>query len=154
MGIYGYNRWNEWRYSPSEAHRIAEGTTATGYSRVDITDVSSGDNPPGAKAYLLGSSPAPANIAASIRIPGYPLHNLDPPYVSTPQQLPNDYTIVAKSEQEGQCEASVTVDRNPRNIASPWGRQKHSREILSPDQLKSVRSGDLVLIIVSIYNCG
>lgn len=154
LGIYGYSWWDEWRYSTSEAHLIAEGTTATGFVRVDVTDVSSGDNPPGAKAYFLGSPPVPSNVAASISIPGYPLHNLEPPYVSKPKQLPNDYTIVARDEQAGRCGVSVTVDRNPDNTASPWGRQKHSREILSPDQLESVRSGDLVLIIVSIYNCG
>lgn len=154
VGIYGYNQWNEWRNSPSEAHRIAEGTTAIGFVKVDITDVSSGDNPPGAKAYFLGSPPVPSDVATSITIPGYPLHNLDSPYVSTPKQLPNDYTIVARSEQAGQCEVSVTVDRNPRNIASPLGSQKHPREVLTPDQLESVRRGDSVLIVVSIFNCG
>ena len=154
LSIYGYKRWDEWRYTTSEARLVAEGTTATGFVRVDVIDVSSGDNPPGAEAWLLGSPPAPSNAAALISIPGFPLHNLDPPYVSIPRQLPNDYTIVARGEQTGRCGVSVTVDRNPRNTAPPWGRQKHSREILSPDQLESVRSGDLVLIIVSIYNCG
>ena len=154
LGIYGYYWWDEWRYSPSEARRIAENTTATGFVRVDVTDVSSGDSPPGAKAYFLGPPPVPSDVAATISVPGYPLHKLDPPFVSTPKQLPNDYTIVVRGEQEGRCGVSVVLDRNPRNIAEPWGRQKRPREVLSPDQLDSVRKGDSVLIIVSIYNCG
>ncbi|MGX1807504.1 hypothetical protein ACWIGI_17435 [Nocardia sp. NPDC055321] len=128
-------------HRPTEARRIAEAVTVAGFTRTAVADQHNYDEVTFASAWFIGPAPRPDPFTAVV-IPGMELYPLTPPIVNQWE------TIVARGRGPGACAASIWF---ATGFPSP---DERSSTQLTDEQLALVRSGDLVLIVVHLFNCG
>lgn len=145
----GCSRFEDRHQDSSEARRIAESTSVTGFARTAVVDMSDGDNPSNAQAFFIGPAPKPDPTAA-VSVPTIPLTT-----ISTPPPISYDGVSypVAKGKRPDGCMATVVFESNPKSVV----RSTVSNDlvtIVTPAQLDALRGGTQVLIRLNVSNCG
>ncbi|WP_153412784.1 hypothetical protein [Nocardia macrotermitis] len=153
--VFGWHRFQQWRFRTGEARRIAEAVTVSGAVRTAIVDVSDGDNLPTATVYFIGPAPKP-NPVRAVSVPTIQLVAVPPPS-SVPEWDETrdrgiDYAVATGRRPDG-CYASVVFVSNPKSSV-PDLTGEHSIGILTASQLADIRSGAKVLTEVNVGPCG
>ncbi|WP_147404326.1 hypothetical protein [Nocardia panacis] len=152
---YGIHWFQSWRHQPTEARRLAEAASVVGFVRTAIIDVSDGDNPPHATAFFIGPAPKPDALAV-VSVPTIKLSPLEPPpYMSELEKKKYDDSdfAVAYGKRPDGCGAGVAFISNPKQWEYSL-RGQHMIEVISPEQIESVRRGASVFMELAIGNCG
>lgn len=143
----GCNQQPNWRDRPSEARRIAEGTTVKGFVRTAIVDVPD-DNHTYANAFYIGPAPKPDPLAV-VEVPTIQLSAVAAPAPVPSWDNDNRLTVVvAKGKRPDGCMASVAYSVHPE--ADPT----RSSFNLTPEQLDAVRNGTQVFVQLTVSACG
>jgi hypothetical protein len=141
---FGYYRFEAWRNRPSEARRIAEAATITGFVRTAVVDVPD-SNATYADAYFIGPAPKPDTMPV-VSVPTIQLNAVPPPPAS-PEWVYRSIPVT-KGERPDGCGATVAytmhLNSDPRR----------SEFNLTAEQLDEVRNGTQVFIELSVGGCG
>jgi hypothetical protein len=136
---------------PSEARRIAEAATVTGFVRTAVVDMDDGDNPPYAEAYFIGPAPKPDPLAV-VSVPTIQLTADAPPSADYARRNPDVDSAVAGGKRPDGCAADMVFVSNPTSTVYGMGGRDHS--ILTNEQLAAVHNHTAVVIELGVNNCG